>query len=97
VGEPSVVEAEEHDGYTIQLVDYKGDIQTFFDLVWVFTVEEVEDELLKKFYQQIFVGCTKAAPSPIKINVKDSIRGRWIDVAQGYLMISNYQVNKEQG
>lgn len=91
-GVSEVTEVEEHYGYHISLIDYNGDINTYFDLVWTVIAENEQELLLQDIYKQIFAGCTQASLSPIKVNVKNSIRGHWQDAAQGYLMTVDYSI-----
>lgn len=87
-----IILVEEHDGYHISLVDYNGNINTYFDLIWSIVEEDAHQAVLQDIYKQIFMACPIASLSPIKVNVKQSIRGRWLDAAQGYLMVVDYNI-----
>lgn len=89
---PEATELEEHYGYHISLSDYNGDISTYFDLAWTVVEEDAQKSVLQTIYKQIFMVCPKVGLSPIKVNVKQSMRGHWQDAAQGYLMIVDYKI-----
>lgn len=91
-----VTELEDHYGYHISLPDYNGDISTYFDLVWSVVEEDAQKSVLQTIYKQIFMVCPQVGLLPIKVNVKQSIRGHWQDAAQGYVMIVDYKIAQPQ-